>query len=51
MCNRVICPFCGYIMPIRIMPKAESKGLTAKCKNKKCKKEFEIEVKEGMQSR
>lgn len=51
MWNSVKCPFCGYSMPLRILPKAECKGLKAKCKNKNCKREFEIAVKEGIQSR
>lgn len=51
MPDKVICPFCGYQMQIRIQKKAECKGLMVRCKNKKCKREFEIKVKEGMQSR
>ena len=49
--QKVRCPFCGYMMPIVVLPEAECKGITAKCKNKKCKKEFEIKIKNGIQSR
>lgn len=49
--RKVICPYCGYVMPIVILPDAECNGITARCKNRDCKKEFEVKVKEGKQSR
>ncbi len=51
MQKRVRCPHCGYMMPLVILPGAQCYGITARCKNKNCKKEFEVKVKEGMQSR
>lgn len=51
MPERVKCPYCGYVMPLAILPKAECTGITMKCKNRKCKKEFELKVKEGIQNR
>ncbi len=49
--QKVVCPHCGYVMPLAILPGAQCRGITARCKNKNCKKEFEVKVKEGMQSR
>lgn len=49
--QKVKCPYCGYLMPLFILPKAKCSGITTKCKNNCCKKVFEIKVKEGIQSR
>ena len=43
--KKVICPFCGYIMPITYNEEAICKGMFVKCKGKKCKKIFEIKIK------
>ena len=43
--NKVICPYCGYKMPIFYGKNAISKDIYVKCKGKKCKKIFEIEIK------
>lgn len=40
--NHVICPHCGYRMPILIAPEAVVKGLFVKCKGRHCGKTFEI---------
>lgn len=40
--NRVICPYCGYKMPIEVTPKAEARGLFVKCKGRNCGMKFEI---------
>lgn len=40
--EQVKCPFCGYRMPIFFGENAQSRQVWAKCKNKKCKKVFEI---------
>lgn len=42
--KRVACPFCGYIMPIRVTENAVARGLFAKCKGRGCGKEFEIKI-------
>lgn len=47
--KQVTCPHCGYRMPIFIAENSESKGTTVTCKNKICKKRFEIIVKAGKQ--
>lgn len=49
--EKVRCPHCGYIMPLLILHDAECHGLKVKCKNSKCKKEFEVKIKKGIQSR
>jgi DNA-directed RNA polymerase subunit RPC12/RpoP len=40
--NRVICPYCGYRMPIEVASAAVAKGLFVKCKGRRCGKRFEI---------
>ena len=43
--KEVICPFCGYKMPIRYDEKtAKAKGIFVKCKGRNCKKEFEVKI-------
>lgn len=42
--NKVKCPFCGYKMPIVIGGNAKVRDIHVKCKNKKCKQEFEIKI-------
>ena len=47
--RKVICPFCGYRMPIRYeQDKAECKGLFVKCKGRNCGKVFEIIIKSSI---
>lgn len=42
---KVKCPFCGYEMPIRFIPKvAHCQGVFVKCKGRNCKREFEIKI-------
>lgn len=46
----VKCPYCGYRMPLRIVDrKAACSGIQAKCKNKKCSREFLVIIQEGQQ--
>lgn len=43
--KEVICPYCGYKMPIRYdKDKTKAKGIYVKCKGRNCKKEFEIRI-------
>lgn len=44
--KRVVCPYCGYRMPIYIGKGAHSEKIYVKCKGRNCKKEFEIRAKE-----
>ncbi len=41
---QVKCPYCGYVMPIRIAPGAYSRGIWVRCKGRNCKKDFEIYI-------
>lgn len=43
--KQIVCPYCGYRMPIYYGEKATSDDIWVKCKNKHCKKEFEIKIK------
>lgn len=49
MWKRVTCPYCGYSMPIFYKEDASCAGIKAKCKGRKCGKEFEIKVRKGEQ--
>lgn len=42
--KQVVCPFCGYRMPVRYVPTATCRGVFIRCKNKNCKKEFEVKL-------
>jgi len=42
--TKVICPYCGYKMPITFSKDARCNGIFVKCKGKNCKKEFEIKI-------
>jgi len=42
--NKIICPHCGYKMPIFKGQNTKSEGLFVKCKNPKCKRIFEIKI-------
>lgn len=42
--EKVRCPYCGY--PVNAMQEtgAQCKGIFFKCKNKECRKEFELRI-------
>ncbi|MCX4257970.1 MAG: hypothetical protein OSJ54_13730 [Oscillospiraceae bacterium] len=42
--EKIRCPYCGYIMPIKRDKDAVCKGLRVQCKARNCKKEFEIKI-------
>lgn len=42
--KKVRCPCCGHEQNIFYAEGAKCKGLFFKCKNKKCRKEFEIRI-------
>lgn len=48
--QKVICPFCGYKMPVWFAEESDAHGIWVKCKNRDCKREFEIKIKQGKQS-
>lgn len=42
--SQIRCPYCGYRMPVFYGGRACSRDVWVKCKNKKCKKVFEIKI-------
>ena len=44
--KKVVCPACGYKMPVFFGPAARSKELWVKCKGRGCGKVFEIKIPE-----
>lgn len=49
MMQQVICPKCGYRMPLFFDKDAESHGVRAACKGRNCKHVFEVKIKQGQQ--
>ena len=47
--SQIVCPVCGYRMPIFYTGWSESKGVYVTCKGRGCKTVFEIKVKKGEQ--
>ena len=45
--DKIKCPYCGYVMPLKVDPDAKCKGVWIKCKGRNCKKEFEIKILPG----
>lgn len=48
---KVICPNCGYEMPITYGPESECVGVFVSCKGRNCKNVFEVKIKDGQQYR
>lgn len=42
--DKIKCPYCGYIMPIKRDENAVCRGLHVQCKARNCKREFEIRI-------
>ena len=42
--EKVKCPHCGYPVNVMKTQDARCKGIFLKCKNKDCKKEFELKI-------
>lgn len=47
--TQVVCPICGYRMPVFYDKSAESKGIYVTCKGRGCKAVFEIKIDKGKQ--
>lgn len=47
--TQVVCPACGYRMPLFFTEEAESKGVQVACKGRKCSNVFEVKIKYGQQ--
>ncbi len=41
---QVICPYCGYKMPITYDKNAKCSKVYVRCKGRNCKKEIEIKI-------
>ena len=46
---QVVCPECGYKMPLFYSSEAECKGVQVACKGRKCSCIFEVKIKDGQQ--
>lgn len=42
--EKIVCPYCGYRMPIAKSANAIARGLFVKCKGRNCGKTFEINI-------
>ena len=47
--SNVVCPFCGYKMPVEYSNDANCNGVFLRCKGRSCKKIFELRVESGKQ--
>lgn len=47
--RKVVCPYCGYEMPIFYCETAHSNGVTVTCKGRKCHAVFAITIISGEQ--
>ena len=47
--NRVICPYCGYRLPISYTQNSNCKEILVNCKGRSCKKSFNLIIKDGVQ--
>lgn len=46
---QVVCPDCGYRMPVFYGEEAYSKGVRIACKGRKCRHIFELKIEGGQQ--
>lgn len=47
--NRVICPYCGYRLPLSYSKFSNCREISVICKGRNCKKAFNIIVEKGVQ--
>ena len=47
--NRVICPYCGYRLPMWYSSNSNCKEILVICKGRSCKKSFNLIIKDGVQ--
>ena len=47
--NRVICPYCGYRLPISYSSNSNCKEILVNCKGRSCKRSFNLIIKDGVQ--
>ena len=48
-CNQVICPYCGYRLPMWYKSNSNCEEILVICKGRSCKKSFNLIVKDGVQ--
>ena len=46
---KVLCPYCETRAPIRFIGNSSCNGVFLKCKNRDCRKEFELILEHGKQ--
>lgn len=49
LCNRVICPYCGYRLPISYNASSSCKEISVVCKGRNCKRSFMLIIRDGVQ--
>ena len=47
--KRVICPYCGYRLPLSYSSNSNCKEILVICKGRSCKKSFNLIIKDGVQ--
>lgn len=47
--NRVICPYCGYRLPMWYSSNSDCREILVVCKGRSCKKSFNLIIKDGVQ--
>lgn len=47
--NHVICPYCGYRLPISYSSNSNCKEVLVICKGRSCKRSFNLIIKDGVQ--
>ena len=47
--NRVICPYCGYRLPMWYSSNSNCQEILVNCKGRSCKKSFNLIIKDGVQ--
>ena len=47
--NHVICPYCGYRLPIIYSSNSNCKEILVNCKGRSCERSFNLIIKDGVQ--
>lgn len=47
--NRVICPYCGYKLPVYFSSNSSCSEISLICKGRNCKKKFNLIIRDGVQ--
>lgn len=49
--RKVVCPYCGYIMPLIYDSESDCNGVFLTCKGRNCKSRFELRIINGVQKK